>query len=79
MKLFCLQEFADALMEVKKAIDEIYQSVTLKQVLGTLLSIGNFLNSTQVRKSSLPSLFLNAPSRPLQHTPSFPMFFSPSF
>ena len=32
-----LQEFADALMEVKKAIDDVYHSTTLKQVLGTLL------------------------------------------
>lgn len=43
-----VQELGDALMEVKGAIEDVYNSKTLKQVLGTLLSIGNFLNGTQV-------------------------------
>lgn len=43
-----LQEFADALMDVKKAIEEVQNSKTLKRVLGTLLSIGNFLNGREV-------------------------------
>lgn len=46
--LYSIQELGDALMEVKKAIDDVHESKTLKQVLGTLLSIGNFLNGTQV-------------------------------
>ena len=57
-----LQEFADALMEVKKAIDDVYHSTTLKQVLGTLLSIGNFLNGTEVRAH--PPSSLSSPSTP---------------
>lgn len=43
-----MQEFADALMEVKCAIVEIKTSKTLKLALGSLLSIGNFLNGKQV-------------------------------
>ena len=43
-----VQELGDSLMEVKRAIEDVYNSKTLKQVLGTLLSIGNFLNGTQV-------------------------------
>ena len=35
-------------MEVKRAIEDVYTSKTLKRVLSTLLSIGNFLNGTQV-------------------------------
>ena len=44
----CVQELGDALMEVMRAIGDVYKSKTLKQVLGTLLSIGNFLNGTKV-------------------------------
>ena len=43
-----VQELGDALMEMKRAIEDVRKSKTLKQVLGTLLSIGNFLNGTQV-------------------------------
>ena len=43
-----LQEFADAIMDVKNAIDDIKNSKTFKQVLGTLLAIGNFLNGNEV-------------------------------
>ena len=39
-------------MEVKSAIDDVKKSKTLKQVLSTLLSIGNFLNGTQVNALS---------------------------
>ena len=49
-----LQELGDALMEVKRAIEDVRKSKTLKQVLGTLLSIGNFLNGTEV--CPLPTL-----------------------
>ena len=40
-------EMADGLMNVKLAIDDIRNSKTLKQVLGTLLAIGNFLNGKE--------------------------------
>lgn len=46
--LATLQEMADGLMNVKLAIDDIRNSKTLKQVLGTLLAIGNFLNGKEV-------------------------------
>ena len=42
------QELAGTLEDVKKSIDEIKKSQTLQRALGTLLSIGNFLNGTKV-------------------------------
>ncbi len=42
------EEFADALMDVKHAIEDVRKSQTLRQVLGSLLAIGNFLNGRQV-------------------------------
>jgi hypothetical protein len=50
------EELGDALMEVKRAIEEVYHSKTLKRVLGTLLSIGNFLNGTQSEAFNLEYL-----------------------
>lgn len=44
------QEFAEAIMDVKNAIEDVKGSKTLRQVLGTLLSIGNFLNGREVRE-----------------------------
>ena len=35
-------------MEVKKAVDDIKDSMTLKKVLGCLLATGNFLNGKTV-------------------------------
>ena len=43
-----MQEFADAMMEVKSAVLDVMQSKTLRKVVGTLLSIGNFLNGRPV-------------------------------
>ena len=43
------QDFADAMMDVKKAIEDVRDSKTLRQVLGSLLAIGNFLNGREVR------------------------------
>ena len=43
------QDFADAMMDVKKAIEDVRESKTLRQVLGSLLAIGNFLNGREVR------------------------------
>lgn len=43
------KEVAEPLMDLKQAIDEIERSETFRNILGTLLSIGNFLNSTDVK------------------------------
>lgn len=43
------KEVAEPLMDLKQAIDEIEKSETFRLILGTLLSIGNFLNSTSVK------------------------------
>ena len=48
---YLVQEFADALMEVKEAIVDVRNSKTFRQVLGSLLAIGNFLNSKEVGTS----------------------------
>jgi hypothetical protein len=50
------EELGDALMEVKSAIEDVKKSKTLKQVLSTLLSIGNFLNGTQLEAFDLEYL-----------------------
>ena len=38
------------MMDVKKAIEDVRESKTLRQVLGSLLAIGNFLNGREVRR-----------------------------
>uniref|UniRef100_A0A6G1SA13 FH1/FH2 domain-containing protein 3 n=2 Tax=Aceria tosichella TaxID=561515 RepID=A0A6G1SA13_9ACAR len=43
------KEVAEPLMDLKQAIEEIERSETFRNILGTLLSIGNFLNSTNVK------------------------------
>lgn len=50
------EEFADALMDVKNAIEDVRKSQTLRQVLGTLLAIGNFLNGREVEAFDLEYL-----------------------
>lgn len=62
------QELGDALMEVKRAIDDVQKSKTLRQVLSTLLSIGNFLNGTEVSEHPPLSYLITLipPSPPLQ-------------
>lgn len=35
-------------MDLKQAIDEVQRNPTFKCILGTLLSVGNFLNGTKV-------------------------------
>lgn len=42
------QDVAEPLMDLKQAIDEVQRNPTFKCILGTLLSIGNFLNGTKV-------------------------------
>lgn len=43
------KEVAEPLMDLKQAIEEIERSETFRIILGTLLAIGNFLNSTNVK------------------------------
>lgn len=43
------------MMEVKKAVDDIKDSVTLKRILGCLLATGNFLNG-KIVSDYLPCL-----------------------
>ena len=43
-----MQEFADGLMDLKMAIEDIRKSPTLKRAVGSLLAIGNFLNGREV-------------------------------
>jgi hypothetical protein len=43
------KEVAEPLMDLKQAIEEIERSETFRNILGTLLSIGNFLNSTNAK------------------------------
>lgn len=43
------KEVAEPLMDLKQAIEEIEKSETFRIVLGTLLAIGNFLNSTNAK------------------------------
>lgn len=43
------KEVAEPLMDLKQAIEEIEQSETFRLILGTLLSIGNFLNCSNVK------------------------------
>jgi hypothetical protein len=52
MDVFSLlsQDFADALMDLKNAICDVQDSVTLRKVLGSLLAIGNFLNGKEVKQ-----------------------------
>lgn len=50
------EEMADALMDLKGAIEEVRNSSTLKQVIGALLSIGNVLNGQPVEAFELEFL-----------------------
>lgn len=43
------KEVAEPFMDLKQAIDEIERSETFRIILGTLLAIGNFLNSTTAK------------------------------
>ena len=43
-------------MDLKKAVEDIKKSPTLKFALGSLLAIGNFLNGNQVYISIAPSI-----------------------
>lgn len=43
-----VQDVAEPLMDLKEAVDEVQRNPTFKCILGTLLSVGNFLNGTKV-------------------------------
>ena len=43
-------------MDLKKAIDDIRDSPTLKKAIGSLLAIGNFLNGREVSRIMLPDM-----------------------
>lgn len=43
------KEVAEPLMDLKQAIEEIERSETFRIILGTLLAVGNFLNSTNAK------------------------------
>ena len=40
----CFQDFADSMMDVKCAINELETCATFKYLLACLLAVGNFLN-----------------------------------
>jgi len=44
----CVQEVAEPMFDLKVGIEELRRSRTLKYILGTLLSVGNFLNGSEV-------------------------------
>lgn len=44
-----LQEIADPLMDLKQGIEVLRANKTFRAILSTLLSIGIFLNGTEVR------------------------------
>ena len=46
--IILLQIIGDALMAALVAIDNVRKSKTLKRVLGAILAVGNFLNSSKV-------------------------------
>ena len=46
--IFLPQDVAEPLMDLKQAVDEVQRNPTFKCILGTLLSVGNFLNGTKV-------------------------------
>ncbi|XP_046842773.1 FH1/FH2 domain-containing protein 1-like isoform X2 [Xenia sp. Carnegie-2017] len=50
------REVAEPLMDLKQAINEVQRSPTFKCILGTLLSVGNFLNGTKSKGFQLDYL-----------------------
>lgn len=43
-----LQEIAEPMFDLKVGIEELRRSRTLKYILATMLSVGNFLNGSEV-------------------------------
>jgi len=50
---FVLQEIAEPMFDLKVGIEELRRSRTLKYILATMLSVGNFLNSSEVNYALL--------------------------
>lgn len=50
------KECAEQLMDLKQSMEEIEKSETLRIILGTLLSVGNFLNGVEAKGFSLDYL-----------------------
>lgn len=44
----CLQEVAEPLQDLKEGMEQLEKNKTLRYILSTLLSFGNFLNSSNV-------------------------------
>ena len=44
----CMQEVAEPMFDLKVGIEELRRSRTLKYILATMLSVGNFLNGSEV-------------------------------
>jgi len=44
----CVQEVSEPMFDLKVGIEELRRSRTLKYILATLLSVGNFLNGSEV-------------------------------
>jgi len=44
----CVQEVAEPMYDLKVGIEELRRSRTLKYILATMLSVGNFLNGSEV-------------------------------
>ena len=45
---FCTQEIAEPMLDLKTGIEELRKCKALKHILATVLTIGNFLNGTEV-------------------------------
>jgi len=43
-----MQEVAEPMFDLKVGIEELRRSRTLKYILATMLSVGNFLNGSEV-------------------------------
>lgn len=50
------KDVAEPLMDLKQAVDEVQRNPTFKCILGTLLSVGNFLNGTKSKGFQLDYL-----------------------
>ena len=44
----CVQEVAEPLQDLKEGMEQLEKNKTLRYILSTLLSMGNFLNGTNV-------------------------------
>ena len=47
-EMLYLQEVAEPLMDLKKGIEDLMKNKTFKYIISAILTIGNFLNGSQV-------------------------------